>query len=211
MTQGYGPEDPSQPGERPPPSYQPQPSYQPPSYQPQASYGPPGQEPYGPPPPGPYAQQPGYGGERPGYYMNRLLANWLQRVGAFLIDLLIYLIPLVIAVAIVASAYDAGSSAISGGAGLVAYLLFLVAFGVHVYNRWFLQGRTGQSWGKRALGLKLLRMDNGQPIGGGMAIARDLAHILDVLPCYLGYLWPLWDSRRQTFADKVTDTVVIAD
>jgi hypothetical protein len=36
-----------------------------------------------------------------------------------------------------------------------------------------------------------------------------LAHILDSLPCYLGYLWPLWDAKRQTFADKVMGTVVI--
>jgi len=32
---------------------------------------------------------------------------------------------------------------------------------------------------------------------------------LDGLPCYLGYLWPLWDSKRQTFADKIVGTVVV--
>ncbi|MDQ1539752.1 MAG: hypothetical protein QOH29_478, partial [Actinomycetota bacterium] len=26
---------------------------------------------------------------------------------------------------------------------------------------------------------------------------------------YLGYLWPLWDSKRQTFADKILKTVVV--
>jgi uncharacterized RDD family membrane protein YckC len=139
--------------------------------------------------------------------MGHQLANWLQRVGAFLIDQLIIAIPVAIAVAILAPATERGS----GSAALIASLLYLVAFGVQIYNRWILQGRTGQSWGKQALGLKLLRMDNGQPIGGGLAFARDLAHILDSLPCYIGYLWPLWDNRRQTFADKVLNTVVIAD
>ena len=26
---------------------------------------------------------------------------------------------------------------------------------------------------------------------------------------YLGYLWPLWDDKRQTFADKILSTVVV--
>ena len=34
-------------------------------------------------------------------------------------------------------------------------------------------------------------------------------HVLDSLPCYLGYLWPLWDAKRQTFADKIMSTVVV--
>ena len=209
MTQGYGPQDSNQPGQgQPPPS----------SYPPPPSYGPPPGA-YGQPPqPGTYGQPapgqpgPGYGGDQPGYYMGHQLANWLQRVGAFLIDWVIAAIPALIAVAIVGQTSDSGSA--PGGAVLIASLLYLVSAGIHIYNRWIMQGRTGQSWGKQALSLKLLRMDNGQPIGGGMAFVRDLAHILDGLPCILlpiGYLWPLWDNRRQTFADKMVQTVVIAD
>jgi uncharacterized RDD family membrane protein YckC len=222
MTQGYGPEDPNQPAQgqpqsypppAPPPPYNPQPgqgAYEQPG---QGAYGQPGQPPYGQPGQGPYGQpapgaypQPPYGGDQPGYYMGHQLANWLQRVGAFLIDIIIIAIPAAIAGAIVAPSRSG-----SAGAALISSLLYLIAFGVHVYNRWIMQGRTGQSWGKQALGLKLLRMDNGQPIGGGLAFVRDIAHTLDALPCYIGYLWPLWDNRRQTFADKIMNTVVIAD
>jgi hypothetical protein len=42
-----------------------------------------------------------------------------------------------------------------------------------------------------------------------MAFVRDFAHLLDVLSLGLGYLWPLWDARRQTFADKVVRSVVV--
>lgn len=192
MTQGYGPGDPTQPGQGQPPSYPPPPP--PPSY----GQPPPG---YGPPAAG------GYGvGEPAGYYMGHKLANWPQRVGAFLIDELTIIVPIGIAVALASRGRDG-----SNGGALIAGLLYLIGFGVWIYNRWILAGRTGQSWGKQALGLKLLRMDNGQPIGGGMAFVRDIAHTLDSLPCYIGYLWPLWDGRRQTFADKVVSTVVIAD
>lgn len=192
MTQGYGPGDPTQPGQGQPPSYPPPP--------PPPSYGPPPPG-YGPPATG------GYGAAEPaGYYMGHKLANWPQRVGAFLIDYLTIIVPIGIAVALASPGRDGSNSG-----ALIAGLLYLIGFGVWIYNRWILAGRTGQSWGKQALGLKLLRMDNGQPIGGGMAFVRDIAHILDSLPCYIGYLWPIWDGRRQTFADKVVTTVVIAD
>jgi uncharacterized RDD family membrane protein YckC len=48
----------------------------------------------------------------------------------------------------------------------------------------------------------------GQPIGPGWAFLRYLLHTLDGF-CYLGYLWPIWDSRKQTFADKIMNTFVI--
>lgn len=51
--------------------------------------------------------------------------------------------------------------------------------------------------------------NTGQPIGTGRAFLRDLAHALDGIPFYLGYLWPLWDAKRQTFSDKVCSTVVL--
>ena len=40
------------------------------------------------------------------------------------------------------------------------------------------------------------------------AFLRDLVHILDGV-AYVGYLWPLWDDKRQTFADKIMRTIVI--
>jgi uncharacterized RDD family membrane protein YckC len=54
-----------------------------------------------------------------------------------------------------------------------------------------------------------VKESTGQPVGFGFAFVRQLAHVLDSLPLYLGYLWPLWDDKRQTFADKVCSTVVV--
>jgi uncharacterized RDD family membrane protein YckC len=92
---------------------------------------------------------------------------------------------------------------------IVGWLFLLVALGVWIYNRWVLQGQTGQSWGKKALGLKLVGADTGQPVGVLKAFLRDITHILDGLPCYIGYLWPLWDQKKQTFADKINNTYVV--
>ena len=198
MTQGYGPQDPNQPG-----------------------YGQQPPQPYGQPPPYGTPAQPGYprapaaGGyvaDQPGYYMGRQLAYWPQRVAAYLIDNLIALIPAFLAV-LLFSGSSPGETA-NAGAALVAFLLYLVSLGIWIYNRAIQAGRTGQSWGKQVLNLRLVRMADGQPMGGGMAFLRDLLHILDGLVCLLciGFLWPLWDARRQTlFGDKIMNTVVLSE
>ena len=194
MTQGYGGQDPNQPyGQQPPPYGGPPP------------YGTPAQGGYGQPVPA----QGGYVPDQPGYYMGRTLANWPQRVGAYLIDYLIAAIPAFLAV-LLFSGTNQGETP-SASAGLVAFLLYLTSLGIWFYNRAIQMGRTGQSWGKQVLNLRLVRMADGQPMGGGMCFVRDLAHILDALPCYIGFLWPLWDARRQTFADKTMNTVVLSE
>ena len=48
-----------------------------------------------------------------------------------------------------------------------------------------------------------------QPVGFGQSLIRQLAHVLDVVICYLGYLFPIWDAKRQTFADKIMSTVCV--
>ena len=48
-----------------------------------------------------------------------------------------------------------------------------------------------------------------QPIGGGWAFLRYLLQHRRRDPCYIGYLWPIWDSHKQTFADKIMSTYVI--
>jgi uncharacterized RDD family membrane protein YckC len=76
------------------------------------------------------------------------------------------------------------------------------------YNRWVIAGRTGQSLGKRATKIRLIGEETQAPIGAANAFIRDLVHILDWLTV-VGYLWPLWDDKKQTFADKIMKTVVV--
>lgn len=71
------------------------------------------------------------------------------------------------------------------------------------------QGETGQTSGKRRLGLSLVRQRDALPVGTKMSVIRYALHLVDTLPLLMGWLWPLWDRRRQTFADKITTTVVI--
>jgi uncharacterized RDD family membrane protein YckC len=77
------------------------------------------------------------------------------------------------------------------------------------YNRWMIAGRTGQSLGKRVTKIRLIGEETQAPIGALNAFIRDLVHILDWLTI-VGYLWPLWDDKKQTFADKIMKTIVVS-
>jgi len=179
--------------------------------------------PYGQPNPygqtNPYGEQPAYG--QPGYGAPALdYANWFKRVGSYLIDALLTSLagfPLWIGYGILIASAETttnpdGTTTTSMNGGGVSLLLILIgvitSVAFFVWNTCMKQGRTGYSIGKGVLGTKLIAEQTGQPIGAGMAFVRYLCHILDSI-CYIGYLWPLWDSKRQTFADKIMKTVVI--
>ena len=87
--------------------------------------------------------------------------------------------------------------------GGVLYFVF------YVYNWCIRQGRTGYTFGKTVVGIKLVSERTGQPVGSGMSFVRQLAHFVDGLVCNIGYLWPIWDAKKQTFADKIMGTLVI--
>ncbi|MEU4619946.1 RDD family protein [Actinoplanes sp. NPDC023801] len=171
---------------------------------------PPANDPYqGQVPPQPYGQQP-YGqqpyGQAPYGQPAAEFASWGARFGAYLVDSLVT-IPFVI----IALVLGMDTDPVTGVPTLNAFYFIgiLGAVVVSGYNRWFLAGKTGQTWGRKALGIRLVSEATGQPIGAGNAFVRDLAHIVDSLACYVGWLFPLWDAKKQTFADKIMKTLVV--
>ncbi|WP_405084662.1 RDD family protein [Microbispora sp. NBC_01389] len=177
-----------------------------------------GQGGYPPPQGGQYG--PGqYGGQPSGGYGGPELAHWGLRVGAYLIDALVIGIPsgilYTIGGSMTASSLevdpDTGQLTSTGGSGIGVVIYFLglvVALGLTLWLK-YREGTTGQTVGKKVLGIKTVKEETGEYIGFGMAFVRYLCHIIDGLPCYIGFLWPLWDAKRQTFADKIVGTVVV--
>jgi uncharacterized RDD family membrane protein YckC len=190
-----------------------------------AQPGPPG--PYGPVQPG-FATHPGYppgptgyGGQAPypvGYAMplRTDYASWGKRVGAMLIDQIPSYVGMIIFIVgyvfwIVSIVQSSGATVdLTGGAipMMIGTLVMLAGMVWTVYNRWIVAGRTGQSLGKRVTRIRLIGEPSEAPIGPMNAFVRDLVHVLDGM-AYVGYLWPLWDEKKQTFADKIMRTIVV--
>jgi uncharacterized RDD family membrane protein YckC len=206
---GGFPAQPQPYGQQPPGQYG-----QPPQYgQPSNPYGQPPQNPYGQPQP--YGQ-PGYGqqpppgwGAPPGYAKPAFppppggYAEWGSRAMGALID---YVAPGVVAGILITVGTLSGDPTITFAVGGLGYLLILAWL---IYNSWYLAGTTGQSYGKKMAKIKLVKEETGQPIGFGNAFVRHLCHIVDSLPCYAGYFAPLWEVKKQTWADKILGTIVV--
>ncbi|MFH5209427.1 RDD family protein [Antrihabitans sp. NCIMB 15449] len=234
--QNPDPNKPPQYGQQPP-QYGQQPNYgqQPPQYgQPQygqPQYGQPQQPQYGQQPPQygqPQYGQPQYaggfgapGGQYPGAGN---YASWGSRVLAYILDALVSLpgtIIMIIGYVVLFSSAETSTDSYgyttvddvdSGGAGLGIGLIFLgavVGLAIAVWNLGFRQGKTGQSLGKKWLNIKVVNEASGQPLGVGGAILRWI--LLAVLGglCFLDFLWPLWDQKKQTWHDMIIKSVVL--
>jgi uncharacterized RDD family membrane protein YckC len=215
---------PQQPQVPPQPGYgYPQPpAGQQPGYdqaQAQAGYGYP-QQPPAPPAGYGYPQDP-YGGGTA--MVPNAYAGWGSRVGATIVDgLIVGIVPgIFYIIGIVMSAgnrtctmdpntFQETCTGSSGSAAGVVFILLgallALAGGLFLCYR---EGTTGQTPGKKMVNIRLVREYDGQPMGFGMAIVRRICHIVDNIACYIGWLWPLWDAKKQTFADKIMNTVVV--
>ncbi|WP_280235255.1 protein kinase domain-containing protein [Nocardia cyriacigeorgica] len=141
-------------------------------------------------------------------------ASWGARFGAALLDgvpagMLAGLGMVIMRATSTAPSADNPSGGSSGGGGAIMALCYAAALAYLVWNVGFRQGTTGQTWGKKIVGISVIGMQSGVPLGVGTSIGRQLAHIVDALPCYLGFLFPLWDPKAQTLADKMIGSVVV--
>jgi uncharacterized RDD family membrane protein YckC len=136
------------------------------------------------------------------------LASWGPRFLAYLIDIAPVVVAFFVLAALSGGSDVGDGSASFGVSGLPAVLYYLIAIGWFVYNWVLSQGRTGQTAGKKIMKLAMFGAGTTNPVGPGLSFARQLVHILDAIPCYLGFLWPLWDKENRTFADMIMSTRV---
>jgi uncharacterized RDD family membrane protein YckC len=202
-------------GHEPPPGgYAPPPAPPPP---------PPGGGSYPPPPP----SSGGYAPPPPGPVIRALPTEsytpWITRVAAFIIDILPYLVVVGIGTGVMFATqqsscvtditqYDVSqycSSQPSLIGQLAQWLGTLVGLAYLIWDYGYRQGTTGSSLGKSVMKVKVVSETTGQPIGFGMSVVRQVAHIVDAIICCIGFLFPLWDAKRQTLADKIMTTVVL--
>jgi uncharacterized RDD family membrane protein YckC len=100
----------------------------------------------------------------------------------------------------------------SGTTLIVIGLILLSGYSVTTFqNRCIMMGRTGWSWGKMLMGIRIVDSRTGRPTGVKRMIIREFAHTVDMLTGFgmMLPLFPKWDRKGQLFADKIMKTVVI--
>jgi uncharacterized RDD family membrane protein YckC len=129
-------------------------------------------------------------------------AGWWVRVGAYLIDLILLLAGFFVVALI--------GGAISKGVGIVLIILWIVVWAIG-YWTYFEGSESGQTIGKRAVGIRV-RDSSGGRAGYGQAFARNLvARVIGLIPFVglIDVLWPLWDDDKQCLHDKAASTIVV--
>lgn len=144
-------------------------------------------------------------------------ATFWQRVGARLIDGLLVSIPLIAVLIGTLSDIDAqvGLTQQQRDSLFRAGLVVTVLSGVYEIT---LTAMRGQTIGKMALGIKVLRAEDGGRVGWGgaairwfvpAAVGRIPEPAVSTVGTLLIYLWMLWDPMRQGLHDKAARTVVV--
>jgi len=138
------------------------------------------------------------------------LASWGRRLAALVVDFAVLI--LVIATALLAAGVPAEElrDRVHEGETLLVVVLFLIPEAIY-YTA--LIGSRSQTFGKMALGIKVVDADSSAPIGYPRAFRRWLStallRALFTIPSIVDHLWPLRDRRNQALHDKFARSVVV--
>lgn len=129
------------------------------------------------------------------------LARWHIRAAAFVVDVLPGVV-VAATMALVSLAVPLRSTWWWLCISVLATVILLT-----LINRMVWSANRGWTLGRALLGITVVRPD-GSSAGLGRLLLRDLAHVLDTISVFVGWLWPLWDPHRRTFADLLLRTEV---
>ena len=127
------------------------------------------------------------------------LAGLIDRLAANIIDSFLILIPLMI-VGVITS---------SPGQPVPRQIVQFVMMAVPVAYHWyFWTRREGQTPGKFALGIRVIKAD-GSKIGDIDAVMRAIGYHVSAMLFGLGFIWALLDKNNQSWHDKIARTYVV--
>lgn len=127
------------------------------------------------------------------------LAGLVDRIVANIIDNAILIIPIAIVQLLL----------FSSGERLPAQLVNFVFMAIPVAYYWyFWTHKDGQTPGKFALGIRVIRAD-GTSIKDVDAVIRAIGYHVSAMVFGLGFIWAIFDRKNQTWHDKIARTYVV--
>jgi uncharacterized RDD family membrane protein YckC len=178
-----------------------------------------------PPPPGAGGATPSFQAAQPPMMGQLVLASWLSRAGALIIDGLIVSVGALILLVIFGAVFSVG---FVGGdetgfvALVVGLLLWIVSITIvaFIYAPALMARTNGKTLGRMVTNIRVVR-PSGEPITFGFAMLREVAvkallfgiagsftfGIANLLDC----LWPLWDEENRALHDFIVNTRTVKD
>ena len=143
---------------------------------------------------------------------NHVYGGFWRRLYAFSLDGFLIML-LTLSVLVCGMVFLSGTNILQqsyqgmGKSGLIAYFLWL--FMCMAYFTYF-HGVCGRTPGKMLFGLRVTRV-NGEPLSLRGALLRWFGYANSFFFFNLGFIWIIFDGKKQGFHDKIAETVVIMD
>jgi uncharacterized RDD family membrane protein YckC len=152
-------------------------------------------------------------------------ASWGSRAAATIVDWLVLLVPTIAIYAVLialgaSSGSDSGIAAVVVGAlvGVLAVTIVALLYAPMLMKR---PGeRNGQTWGKQAMNIRVVRAD-GRPMDFATGALREVvlkylavfvaSTFIPFIPWLLDVLWPLWDDQSRALHDLAASTRVVRE
>jgi len=149
-------------------------------------------------------------------------AGFWVRLGASLLDGLIVgaiiAIPIILGIMLIKNStttdtFDNTTTVTNSGTLAIGVVIIVIGWILAALYEPLMTGRSGvhngQTLGMQIAGIRITNLQSG-PITKGQAWGRYLFKaFISGLVFYLGYLWMLWDTNKQTWHDKVANTLVL--
>ncbi|MBI1764052.1 MAG: RDD family protein [Acidobacteria bacterium] len=137
------------------------------------------------------------------------LASIGLRCGAFLLDYILTL--LVLALTVLVAYYLKRRWELPEAANVILLIGYLLTAIVLFLNLVYYAEPEGQTFGKRFIGIRVIRTD-GRPLDfRALALRHFVGYPLALLCGGLGLLWALWDAKQQGWHDKLAGTLVVKE
>jgi uncharacterized RDD family membrane protein YckC len=130
-------------------------------------------------------------------------ASFSERLGALLLDILIFFVLYLIIAIVLAALLARGESG-----EIYALFTMVMVFGLwsfYMVGMWTFAGAT---LGKKAAGIKIVGPDRRHP-SVLRSLARYAMYWVSAAGFFLGFLWAAWESKNRTWHDLVAGTEVI--
>lgn len=149
-----------------------------------------------------------------------IYASFGRRLAAYLLDNIIIAVSsmiisivliFILAIVIILVSGNSSRANISNVVDVLMFIVPMIIAILFTYPYWiYLTGKNGQTIGKKLLHIKVIRLDGVERVGYLKAFLRDvIGKGLSLWALGFGFLWMLWDGKKQTWADKIAETIVI--
>ena len=154
-----------------------------------------------------------------------VLATWLSRVGAQLIDGLIIGVGALILFLPIGAALGVGAASDSDtgvGAAIVGFLFWILCVTIiaFLYAPVLMARTNGKTLGRMVMNIRVVRT-SGEPVTFWFAMLREVvvkSILFGVVSSFtfglaslLDLLWPLWDEENRALHDFIVSTRVVKD